>query len=153
MPCSLCSYLSIRLSIYVSVYFLSLSLERCTRTFREQTISSDVCLAVVCLSCWGLQQSVSGCHLFGWNIPYILYFCHWFACSVTFLSLRQFGFGEWLMCCLHGKYTVWMSTIRIYSCTLKSSLLVRRKPYVSPGVVAVSIRSIIHTDYFVFGGC
>ena len=42
--------------------------------------------------------------------------------------------------------------MRVCSCTLGSSSLVCRKSYVSPDLVAVSCRLIIHLDYFIFLG-
>ena len=56
------------------------------------TISSDVCLAVFLLGCEAFPtgERLSPSWL---KYTFFVFRSHWFACSVTFLSVGQFGFG------------------------------------------------------------
>ena len=60
--------------------------------FRELTILSDVCLAVFLLGCEAFPtgERLSPSWL---KYTFFVFRSHWFACSVTFLSVGQFGFG------------------------------------------------------------
>ena len=60
--------------------------------FWELTISSDVCLAIFLLGCeaFSTGERLSPSWL---KYTFFVFRSHWFACSVTFLSVGQFGFG------------------------------------------------------------
>ena len=68
------------------------SFERYMLMFRELTILSDVCLAVFLLGCEAFPtgERLSPSWL---KYTFFVFRSHWFACSVTFLSVGQFGFG------------------------------------------------------------
>ena len=78
--------------LLTNTYVVRFRLERYTLMFRELTISSDVCLAVFLLGCEAFPtgERLSPSWL---KYTFFVFRSHWFACSVTFLSVGQFGFG------------------------------------------------------------
>ena len=60
--------------------------------FRELTILSDVCLAAFLLGCeaFSTGEGLSPSWL---KYNFFVFRSHWYGCSVTFLSVGQFGFG------------------------------------------------------------